>query len=553
MIAVPAAVPPAIEGVALEQYAGVSAAIIEGFPLPVVLESEGLDAGAWPRVSLRWSQRLAKDGAGGPLAAAYRDTLAFARGWLGRRVAPLDDDLAAWLSFLNAWSAHPAPFDLLDELDLLPSDVSRIQGAWAQRIEKDEELRKQALQIAKKRPSAVPKVTVTKAELRPFPWTKKQAATVDEPVLVKPKLSSSFIGDAFGLERYAALHAEIGLAKKGGAAAVLAKQALDEAGFAALEARWKGRFAADPTLAQDFRRLVRYYEAKLKAGAQKGERAPAMAAPVIVAGETVTPPRAVLVGTALALDLPQKAALPFVEGAAPTPGIAAPLPEEAAREARPAASFGGTALAVDVPRGPATPFEAAASEGKEQQGVPAKLAGTALAVDAPRGPALPFVEGAAPTPGIAAPLPGQGEAESRPPAKLGGTALAVDVPQTAVLPFVEEAARQRKKFGKMSLDLSAARDSVEAKKAEAASGPPPSAAAPALTLEQHASMTVEIAMAPDKAMEVLARYGLTAEGKRAVDGYWREKVAGDAGVREAWERAYRAYWEWVVASRRRSE
>jgi hypothetical protein len=474
MIAVPAAVPPAIEGVALEQYAGVSAAIIEGFPLPVVLESEGLDAGAWPRVSLRWSQRLAKDGAGGPLAAAYRDTLAFARGWLGRRVAPLDDDLAAWLSFLNAWSAHPAPFDLLDELDLLPSDVSRIQGAWAQRIEKDEELRKQALQIAKKRPSAVPKVTVTKAELRPFPWTKKQAATVDEPVLVKPKLSSSFIGDAFGLERYAALHAEIGLAKKGGAAAVLAKQALDEAGFAALEARWKGRFAADPTLAQDFRRLVRYYEAKLKAGAQKGERAPAMAAPVIVAGETVTPPRAVLVGTA-------------------------------------------------------------------------------LAVDAPRGPALPFVEGAAPTPGIAAPLPGQGEAESRPPAKLGGTALAVDVPQTAVLPFVEEAARQRKKFGKMSLDLSAARDSVEAKKAEAASGPPPSAAAPALTLEQHASMTVEIAMAPDKAMEVLARYGLTAEGKRAVDGYWREKVAGDAGVREAWERAYRAYWEWVVASRRRSE
>ena len=71
----------------------------------------------------------------------------------------------------------------------------------------------------------------------------------------------------------------------------------------------------------------------------------------------------------------------------------------------------------------------------------------------------------------------------------------------------------------------------------------------ALTLERHASMTVEIAMAPEKALEVLARYGLTAEGKRAVDAYWREQVERDAGVREAWQRAYGVYWEWVVTSR----
>jgi hypothetical protein len=62
-------------------------------------------------------------------------------------------------------------------------------------------------------------------------------------------------------------------------------------------------------------------------------------------------------------------------------------------------------------------------------------------------------------------------------------------------------------------------------------------------------MMVEIAMAPEKAMEVVARYGLTAEGKRAVDGYWRDRVGADAGVREAWERAYRVYWEWMASAR----
>lgn len=453
-------------------------------------------------------------------------------------MAPLEDDLNAWLAFLNAWSTHSSPFELLDDLGLGPSDVSRIQGVWAQRIEKDESLRTEAQKIARKRPSAVPRVKVTCAELKPFPWTKKRAGAGADVALVKPKLSSSFIGDAFGLERYAALHAEIGLAQKGGAAAVLAKQALDEASFAALEARWKGRFVADPTLAQDFRRLVRYYEARLASAAKKIELA-AEPRPDIVSA----PPRAVLVGTALALDVPRAEALPFAKGAAMTPGIAAPAPGESAKDERPAAKLGGTALAVDVPLGPVTPFE---SPGSEKSAPSAKLAGTALAMDTPRGPALPFAEGAAPTPGIATPLPGESAKGERTAEKLGSTALTVDVPHTPVLPFAEEANRQRKKFGKMSLDLSAARDSAAAKPA------PSCEMEPALTLEQHASLTVEISMAPARASEVLGRYGLTAERKRVVDAYWREKMTGDAGVKEAWDKAYQAYWAWVSGSRWRS-
>lgn len=451
----PSTAPP-VEGVSLEQYAGVSAAVIEGFALPAVLSAEGLDERAWPRVSLRWSQRLADGGAASPLSTSYRDTLAFARGWLGRRVAPLEEDLAVWFAFLNAWSAHPAPFDLLKELAILPADVTRIQGAWAQKIEKDQELRKKAQELARKKPSAVPRVKVTPAVLRPFPWSNKRVAHAEELSLVKPKLSSSFIGDAFGLERYAALAAELGAAQKGDAAAVLARQALDEASFAEMTARWERRFTADPTLKQDFVRLRRYYEAKAKASQAKRQEAPV---PVRVEIEMpVVLPRSPLAGTALALDIPRGPALPFVVGEAPEE-IA--LPE---------------AEVVEID-----------DEGREKPAAnaPNKLAGTSLALDVPKGPALPF----------------------------------------------------------------AARVQVKSKEASVAAEGAWRAEA-ALTLERHASMTVEIAMSPEKALEVLARYGLTVEGKRAVDAYWRGQVERDAGVREAWQRAYGVYWEWVVKAGR---
>ncbi len=58
-------------------------------------------------------------------------------------------------------------------------------------------------------------------------------------------------------------------------------------------------------------------------------------------------------------------------------------------------------------------------------------------------------------------------------------------------------------------------------------------------------MTVEIAVAPERAMAVLARYGLTVDGKRALDAYYRERVTGSAEVQAAWNRAYQAYHAWL--------
>jgi hypothetical protein len=554
-----------VEEVTLEQYAGVSAALVEGFALPAVLESEGLDAAAWPRVSSRWSRRLGDGGAGGPLATVYRETFAFARRWLGRRVAPLEDDIGAWLAFLNAWSAHPAPFELLDDLGMSPSDVSRVQGAWAARIADDEDLRKKALELARNKPSAIPKVTVTRADLRPFPWTKKRTLGTAPAALEKPKmLSSSFIGDSFGLERYASLHADLSLSKQG-TRAVLARQALTDESFAAIEERWRRRFATDPTLEQDFRRLVRYYEARLRMRPPSGKSAaviapmPAVEPPLppqappakpaladlagtslaldVPRGEAlpfakrVDPPSARLAATSLALDLPVKPALPFAKDAPPSLEIAAPLPAAAKADRRPAESLSGTSLALNVPRGDALPFA------KSVAPPSARLAATSLALDLPVKPALPFATDAPPSLEI---LPAAAKAERRPGEALTGTSLALNVPRGDALPFAKSVEPRAARLGETSLAL----DLPVKPALPFANEPKPPALA--LSLEQHASLSVEVALEPARALATLARYGLTPEAKRALDEHYRAEVAKSPAVREAWERAYRTYYDWVV-------
>jgi hypothetical protein len=47
--------------------------------------------------------------------------------------------------FLSAWSAHPAPFDLLKDLGLQSTDVARVQGVDARIRERTRKLRKQSV------------------------------------------------------------------------------------------------------------------------------------------------------------------------------------------------------------------------------------------------------------------------------------------------------------------------------------------------------------------------------------------------------------------------
>jgi len=138
------------------------------------------------------------------------------------------------------------------------------------------------------------------------------------------------------------------------------------------------------------------------------------------------------------------------------------------------------------------------------------LAGTSMAFHIPRGSALPFASGV-PTAEAVAPSPVASVPSTR--ALLAGTSLAVDVPHKAALPF---------------------------------EGEPPGATSsrtarpPDLTVEQHASLTRQIAVAPERALETLARFTLTPTEKVAADHHFALRFAQEPGLRKTWESAYYA-------------
>jgi hypothetical protein len=68
-----------------------------------------------------------------------------------------------------------------------------------------------------------------------------------------------------------------------------------------------------------------------------------------------------------------------------------------------------------------------------------------------------------------------------------------------------------------------------------------------LTLEQHASLCVELAVAPDRAEETLLRYGLTRAEQRETDAAWRARLGRDPDAQLRWDRAFAAYRGWLLA------
>ncbi len=76
--------------------------------------------------------------------------------------------------------------------------------------------------------------------------------------------------------------------------------------------------------------------------------------------------------------------------------------------------------------------------------------------------------------------------------------------------------------------------------------PPP--LRPLLTLEQHASLTVELAMAPERRAEILARYRITPEQKDPLDRHYERLTQEDPEQRAAWHAAYRAYHAWLIST-----
>ena len=678
--------PEPLAGVTLEQYAGITAALADEHPLDAALANEDLPPTAWPAADVAWKERLAADGAEGPIFTAFREKRGEAEDCLDRSVKPIDADLGAWLAFLHAWAKHPAPFDLLSGAGLRLSDVARLTRRWSRRMAEDEALRKKAAEIAKKGPGPMPAVRVGPSELKPFPWSKrtKAALPIPAPALDRP-IEPAAQGD-MDLDTWARISAE--LAEPGAdRERVLVGYDLTGRELPAVAAAWKEQLARDPDRARDFRRLLEHHRARVRASRRKAEAPSPREEPRIFApaAPDPAPARPKLAGTSLLLDVPRGPALPFVEGEAP-PEIAEASIEieidDDGEEVPVAKSFTGTSLALDLPRGPALPFDGA--EANAPRAPAKKLAGTALALDVPRGPALPFVEGDAPaaiaepstedpapkkplggtalaldvprgpalpfagaatnaprstsdvTPAIAAPaslasvepvapslassqraealevpraaksLAGtalaldvprgpalpfvEGEApssiaepsreEPAPKKPLGGTALALDVPRGPALPFTPSAEgdaaapAKGKRLAQLSLGMELPRElftatstqppasvtvppsiaavpaATPAPSASVAAAPPAPATAPPLTLQQHASLCVELAEAPERAAEIFGRYRVTAAQKEQMEAWLRDRFAREPSLRDAWNHAYVTYRDWLAQQRR---
>lgn len=161
---------------------------------------------------------------------------------------------------------------------------------------------------------------------------------------------------------------------------------------------------------------------------------------------------------------------------------------------------------------------------------PAAIAGTQMASDigAIARQILPFSKG---DPAHSAPEP-EPPKERRPAGVSGGTALGVEIPAhlKSPLPFGSSAAP-----------------------APAPPRPSPTASvaspAPALTLEQYASLSVDLQNPRNDAAALLARYGLTPEAKRAIDAHFQSLFRADPAKRAQFERACHAYTAWIAQSK----
>lgn len=329
----------------------------------------------------------------------------------------------------------------------------------------------------------------------------------------------------------------------------------------------------------------------------------AAAEPPPPAQTQVRPMNPMLAGT-MAVDVSAFGeALPFQAKGAPAAPLPPPTPAPPVKRAP--AALSGTSMGFVAPKGPALPFqkeappapEALAAEKPPAPGppmpavkrAPAALSGTSMAVVMPKGPALPFATGAspegAPPPASASPpppgasaLPLPAPAVKRAPAALSGTSMGFVAPKGPALPFQKDVALVAPAGPQGGAPPAAPPPmAVPAAPAPAVGawpgqpGPPvqPTAPAPAgppappdpaaaatlpvtLTLEQYASLCVELSMPAAKADEVLRRYALTMEQGRIVDAHWKAKVAAEPAARAAYDRAYAAYRSWLASAQGKS-
>jgi hypothetical protein len=330
-------------GVPLAQFAAVTAALAEGFPLDAVLAVEELDAERWAAADLAWTAQLA---GGGEALARYEAALASAEDRLARRVAPIEDDLGAWLAFLDASSRAKDPAAFLAGHGLGTNDLARLGRRWRRRMSADRALEKRAADLRRQGPGALPPLRVGNAKLVPSGAGRRKEAA--------PAAAGAAEGaPPIPLDRYAALCAELTM-PKADEARVLAKYGVAKADRAAIDGAFRDRFARDHGEARDFVRLVAHHRARASLAAAGGP-APLPEAPLAIPAPAVEP------GTLVA-DAVAGITLPF--GASPSLEFLLALAQAPAQEG--SGSDGGTVVAQPSPFA-APPVDAPEIEAPEDE------------------------------------------------------------------------------------------------------------------------------------------------------------------------------------------
>jgi hypothetical protein len=118
----------------LAEDARVQAHLLERYRLEDVLSFLGVDERRWSSAEQTWRQRIAADPT---LLLVYKRELDRAVDALERRVKPLDDDAAAWLTFLAVYATQKEPFAWLE----------RHERHWARRRQDDGEVAKRFTEL----------------------------------------------------------------------------------------------------------------------------------------------------------------------------------------------------------------------------------------------------------------------------------------------------------------------------------------------------------------------------------------------------------------------
>lgn len=70
-----------------------------------------------------------------------------------------------------------------------------------------------------------------------------------------------------------------------------------------------------------------------------------------------------------------------------------------------------------------------------------------------------------------------------------------------------------------------------------------------LTIEQYASLTIDLLLDPDRTQEILRRYHLTLAQRALLDASWKARFAVNAAARTGFDAACAAYRAWKLQNR----